>query len=167
MTGRLPILLAFALAIVIRMLGGYGNISPFSEFGHYSFFLDQKYPPSLFHNLWFFGAVVAWMSVILVIGSVVPKIPSPLGIVGRVPLFFYVVHLFVIHALAMAIVYAQVGSVPDWLWNFPPGHAGPGCGVDLPALYVIWFGVVSFHYPVCRWYGALKSRHPHSPLRFL
>ena len=49
---------ALVLATAIRMMRGFGNIDIFSEFGSYSFFLDQKYPPSLFMNIWFFGAVV-------------------------------------------------------------------------------------------------------------
>ena len=124
----------------------------------------QKYPPSLSFVLMTLGPMLAaW--------PLWERWDGPLArfliTFGRVPLFFYVVHLFVIHALAMAIVYAQVGEIPKWLWDFPPGHAGAGAGVDLPALYVIWAGVVAFHYPICRWYGALKGRHPRSPLRFL
>lgn len=45
---------AILLAIGVRMGRGFGNILPFSDFGTYTFFIDQKYPPSLFHNLWFF-----------------------------------------------------------------------------------------------------------------
>jgi len=124
----------------------------------------QKYPPSLSYLLMTLGPVLAawpfW-----------ERCTGPfarfLVVFGRVPLFFYVVHLFVVHGLTVAIVYAQTGSLSDWLWGFPPGHAGAGSGVELPMLYVIWITVVLIHFPVCRWYDALKSRHPQSLLRFL
>lgn len=86
-------LAAIGLATVIRLAGGYGNIFPFQEFGHYSFFLDQKYPPSLYHNLWFFGCVVIGVGFISLAGHWEPDLTAPLGIVGRVPLFFYCVHI--------------------------------------------------------------------------
>lgn len=123
----------------------------------------QKYPPSLSYLLMTLGPVfAAWPLWERCHGPVSRFVVA----FGRVPLFFYAVHLFVIHGLAMAIAYAQVGSIPEWLWGFPPGHAGPGCGVNLPALYLIWIGVVLAHYPLCRWYDGLKSRHPQSLLRF-
>lgn len=84
---------AFILAIVVRMGRGYGNISPFSDFGSYSFFLDQKYPPSLFMNLWFFATVVLGVSLFIAIGKVAPKLLVVFSIPGKVPLFFYGMHL--------------------------------------------------------------------------
>lgn len=124
----------------------------------------QKYPPSLAYLLMTLGPVfAAW--------PLWERARGPLArflvVFGRVPLFFYVVHLFVIHALTFAIVYAQLGSFPDWLWGFPPGHAGPGAGVSLPVLYLIWIAVVLIHYPLCRWYDDRKTRNPRSLLRFL
>ena len=59
------------------------------------------------------------------------------------------------------------GELPAWLWQFPPGHAGPGCGVSLPVLYLIWAGVVALHYPLCRWFGTVKQRYPRSLVRYL
>jgi uncharacterized membrane protein len=162
-------LLMIALFAVLRGGNIYGDPSPWTPQTDpvrtlLAILNCQKYPPSLAYLLMTLGPMLAawplwerWHG----------KFAHFLVVFGRVPLFFYVLHLFVIHALAMVIVYAQTGSIPDWLWAFPPGHAGPGAGVDLPALYVIWAGVVAFHYPICRWYGALKARHPNSLLRFL
>jgi uncharacterized membrane protein len=84
---------AFILAVIIRLGDGFGNIFPFSNFWSYSFFLDQKYPPSLYHSVWFFGCVVLGVTATIAIGKAIPKIFSILGIVGRVPLFFYCVHI--------------------------------------------------------------------------
>lgn len=89
-------IIAILLAIIIRMLRGYGNIFSFSEFGSYSFFLDQKYPPSLYMNLWFFGAVIIGVSVFIAISRVFPKLLQIFTIPGKVPLFFYAVHLAIL-----------------------------------------------------------------------
>ncbi|MFO1092288.1 MAG: heparan-alpha-glucosaminide N-acetyltransferase domain-containing protein [Planctomycetaceae bacterium] len=125
----------------------------------------QKYPPSLSYLLMTLGPMLAFW-------PLWERSRGPLArflvVFGRVPLFFYAVHLFVIHGLTLAIVYAQVGlPLPGWLWGFPPGHAGENCGVNLPVLYLIWIGVVLLHYPLCRRFDRLKARYPNSVLRFM
>ena len=124
----------------------------------------DKYPPSLAFLLMTLGPT-------FVLWPLLDRWKGPIArfliVFGRVPLFFYLTHLFVVHLLTMGIVYWQTSSLPDWLWGFPPGHAGPGCGVSLPVLYLIWLGVVFFHYPLCVWYGRLKRQYPNSLLRFL
>lgn len=89
-------LTAILFAIIIRMLRGYGNISSFSDFGSMSFFLDQKYPPSLFMNLLFFGLVVLGVGSFIVLNKWFPKLISIFSIIGKVPLFFYGMHLAIL-----------------------------------------------------------------------
>lgn len=89
-------LLAITAAIIIRLGRGYGNIFAYSDFGSYSFLVDQKYPPSLFHNLWFFGMVVLGVTTFIVLNKYIPKVTSIFGISGKVPLFFYGVHLAIL-----------------------------------------------------------------------
>jgi len=158
-----------ALFVVLRGCNIFGDPSPWQPQSTplrslMAILNCQKYPPSLSYLLITLGPVfAAW--------PLWERAHGPLArfliVFGRVPLFFYVVHLFVIHAITVVIVYAQVGSFPDWLWGFPPGHAGPGAGVSLPVLFLIWISVVLIHYPLCRWYDGLKSRRPRSLLRFL
>ncbi len=106
-------------ALFIRLAGGYGNISPWSGFWSWSFFLDQKYPPSLFHNLWFFGAVVTGVTVIIILGKYLPKFVNWLGIVGRVPLFFYAVHIAFLGIFSKRIdIYYREGEVTETLIGF-------------------------------------------------
>jgi len=87
---------AFLLAIFVRMGRGYGNIFPFSDFGSYSFFFDQKYPPSLYFNLWFFGLVVLVVAGFIALNKVAPKILMVFSIPGKVALFFYCVHIAIL-----------------------------------------------------------------------
>jgi uncharacterized membrane protein len=84
------------LAVIIRLFRGYGNINPFSEFGSISFFLDQKYPPSLFMNLLFFGLVVIGVGSFIALNKWFPKFMKLFSIPGKVPLFFYGVHLAIL-----------------------------------------------------------------------
>lgn len=114
--GLIISLSAFALAIVIRMGRDFGNIFPFSDFGHYSFFIDQKYPPSLFMNLWSFAAVVAGVTVFIVLDHIFPKLLSVFSIPGKVPLFFYAVHLAILGVFVKRTgVFYREGGVAESL----------------------------------------------------
>ncbi len=129
----------FALAIFIRLMSGFGNIFPFSEFGHYSFFLDQKYPPSLFINLWSFAAVVLGVTFFVAIGRVAPKLLVVFSIPGKVPLFFYGVHLaiFGIFVKRFDFFYREGGVLTTLI----------GLGVMLVIML-----------PLCRWFYGVKRR---------
>lgn len=161
--------LLIALFAVFRGLNIYGDPSPWSPQSTpmrtlLALLNCQKYPPSLAYLLMTLGPVLAaW--------PLWEKCRGPLAsvlmIFGRVPLFFYLVHLFVIHGLTVGIVYLQTGTLPPWLWSFPPGHAGPGTGLPLWGVYLVWLGVMLLHVPLCLWYGRLKQRNPDSMMRFL
>jgi hypothetical protein len=170
-SNRIVLLGAACIAAFIVLRGGniYGNPTPWTPQttplrSLLAILNCQKYPPSLAYLLMTLGPVfAAW--------PLWERWRGPLArfliTFGRVPLFFYIVHLFVIHGLTVGLVYLRSGTLPDWLWGFPPGHAGPGGGVRLPTLYLIWIGVLLIHYPICLWYGRVKAAHPQSVLRFL
>jgi uncharacterized membrane protein len=84
------------VALVVRLVGGYGNIFEYSEIGSFAFFADQKYPPSLFHNLWFFGWVVLFVAMFQAIAKYAPYLTRFLGIVGKVPMFYYAIHIAIL-----------------------------------------------------------------------
>ena len=87
---------ALLIAILLRMERGYGNISPFSDFGSYSFFFDQKYPTSLFFNIWFFGCTTLVISLFIAINKILPKLFLIFDITGKVALFFYCMHIAIL-----------------------------------------------------------------------
>ena len=84
---------------------------------------------------------------------------------GRVPMFFYVVHLPLIHLLAVGVAAVQGGGLagplvhwaafqsPNFIVPSPPGY-----GFALPGVYALWIAVVLALFPVCAWYGELKAR---------
>jgi hypothetical protein len=76
---------------------------------------------------------------------------------GRVPLFFYLLHLYAIHGLALVFVFlmaGEAGSFPAASGVFPSWW-----GFSLPMVYLIWIGILLLLYPLCRWFAAVKFRH--------
>jgi len=131
--------IAIILAIVIRLGRGYGNIVPFSDFGSWSFLLDQKYPPSLYMNLWFFAAVVLFVTSFIAIGKVAPKLLMIFSIPGKVPLFFYAVHLAILGIFVKRIgIFYREGGVLESL-------------IGVVVMLVIML-------PLCKWFYGVKRR---------
>jgi len=133
-----------------------------------SFLNTTKYPPSLLFLLMTLGpALLLWRMF---------ERPSstalrPVQTIGRVPLFYFVIHLAAIHIVAVAICAARYGAV-HWMFESPDlGHfpitEPPGWPLPLPMVYVIWIGVVVSIYPVCRWYARLKARSANPWLSYL
>lgn len=127
------------IATFIRMERGFGNIFPFSDFGSFSFFFDQKYPPSLYHHLWFFGWVVVGVGVIIFINNIFPKLLNILSVVGKVPLFFYCVHIALLGIFSKRIdIFYREGQVTETLIGF-----------------VIMLLIML---PLAKWFGLFKQR---------
>jgi uncharacterized membrane protein len=131
--------ISILIATFIRMERGFGNIFPFSDFGSFSFFLDQKYPPSLYHNLWFFGWVVLGVSIIISINKVFPKLLKFLSLVGRVPLFFYCIHIAILGIVSKRLgLFYHEGEIVETLIGF--------------AIMLI------IMLPLAKWFGGVKQR---------
>jgi hypothetical protein len=91
-----------------------------------------------------------------------PRWLRPALTIGKVPLFFYVLHFYLIHLLAVAASYLRFGSV-DGMFRSPDlGHfpftAPAGWAASLPVIYLLWVIVVLAMYPLCRWYADIKRR---------
>jgi hypothetical protein len=144
--------------VVLRTLNGYGDPSPRLDHGSpallvMSFLNVTKYPPSLLFVLMTLGpALVALAFLRRAKGPVADVLVT----FGRVPFLFYVTHLYLVHALAVAAGVGQgfPGSAMLTIYRlFPEGY-----GFGLPVVYLVWLGVVAALYPVCRRYAALKAR---------
>jgi uncharacterized membrane protein len=127
-----------AVAWAIRLGHGFGNIFAWDTFFSYSFFLVQKYPPSLAHQFWFSGSVIFMVGVFSFIDAKT-NLLLPLAKIGRVPLFFYAVHipLLAIFSRRLGFFYhesAVAGSLLGW---------------------VILLAVM---YPLALWFGGVKRR---------
>jgi hypothetical protein len=72
---------------------------------------------------------------------------------GRVPFFYYVTHLYVLHALAILFAWATIGNAIFVATSKPAGY-----GLGLAGIYAVWLAVVISLYPLCRWFAAIKRR---------
>jgi hypothetical protein len=157
------------LFVVVRATNLYGDPKPWTVHDHLfptilSFINCEKYPPSLLYLLMTIGPAIALLPLLDHVRSV-PK--GLLLTFGRVPLFFYLLHLPLIHALALGAAYATSFEV-SWLFGgFPPEQKPAGYGFSLAGVYLVWLGVVLLLFPICLWYKRLKHRHRESWLRYL
>jgi len=138
---------AFLLAfLVLRYLDGFGNIRPRGGDTWIDFLNLVKYPPSITFNLLTMGVTLIIMGLFARAGEKLQRFFRPLVVFGRVPLFFYLAHLF---------LYAGLG-----LWLTPNG-------TSIPKMYPYWLLGLLILYPLCLWYGRLKQRQvANSILRF-
>ena len=124
-----------------------------------SFFNVNKYPPSLLFLLMTLGPPMLFL---WAVDGGTPRFLKPVLVYGKVPMFYYLLHMLLIHLIAVAVCYARFGAV-HWMFESPgigqfPITPPPGWGFSLPWLYLIWACVVFALYPLCRWFAALKQR---------
>lgn len=86
---------------------------------------------------------------------------SILNVYGKMPLFYFIVHFYLIHIIMFIIVFMQGYSARDLVFGFNFGRPklGNHSGGGLIIIYLIWIGVVLLLYPLCKWYGNYKERH--------
>jgi uncharacterized membrane protein len=153
-----------ALFLVLRLVNHYGDPQPWSVqtrrvFTLISFLNLTKYPPSLLFLCMTLGPAL------LVLRAVELRTPAwlrPALPIGRVPMFFYMTHVLVIHTLALLFCAVRFGQV-HWMFESPtldrfPITQPPGWPLPLPAVYAIWATVVLILYPLCRWFASVKQR---------
>jgi uncharacterized membrane protein len=144
--------------IAVRKANGYGDPHPWNAGNDplrlvMSFLNTTKYPPSVLYLLMTLGpAAIACAT----IGRWHAGLRSMLVTFGRVPFFFYVVHLFVAHLLSVAVGVLQ-GFKLSAIWTCAPFYP-QGFGLPLPAVYVTWLVLLALTWPMCRWYGQVKAQ---------
>ena len=153
---------SLALFVLLRFINVYGDPVPWAAqknavFRALSFFNVSKYPPSLLFSL-------VTLGIILIILRAAEGKDNPvtrfLLVFGRVPMFFYLVHFYLIHLLLFLMVFLQGFHVSDLRFGpFLNGRPDKGSGISLGAVYLVWIGLIIALYPVCRWYGRYKAAH--------
>jgi uncharacterized membrane protein len=155
---------AFLLFLIIRFTNLYGDPRPWAVqkdaiFTVMSFLNVTKYPVSLLYTLMTLGpvlVVMAWME------NWKTTLFEPARIVGRVPLFYYILHFFLIHFTALCVFMISTGTPwSETNFHFPTTFGGipPGVGYSLAWVYVAWICIVIALYPLCKWYHHYKSTH--------
>ena len=166
---------ATALFFVVRGINLYGNGIAGLPFGYprsagpssvqptlsltvISFFNTLKYPPSLDYLLMTLGPALILLGLLDGVRAE-QGLARILLVFGRVPLFYYVLHLYVLHV--MAILVALAFHQPIWHGTVIADRARSplGYGHGLPFVYAMWIVAVGILYLPCRWFMELRSRH--------
>ena len=162
---------ALGLFVLLRYLNVYGNPVPWSVqknavFTFLSFINYSKYPPSLCFTLVTLGGLLLLLAFAEGWKNTFVKIVSTYG---KTPLFYFLLHLGVIHGLLFIMVFVQGFRPADLVFGpLRIGRPVAGSGITLPFVYGVWLGVVALMYPLCRWYGRYKTSHPEKRwLRYL
>jgi len=166
---RLGICLTLAF-LVLRATNLYGNppaglggvsqgdwhIQPTMEKTIILFLDVEKYPPSLQFLLMTLGPaflLLSWLE-----RRAIVHWASPFLVFGRVPMFFYILHLYLIHVLAIVVGVLFRQSVA-WLFHGAIfGNTPESYGHGLPFVYLMWITTVVILYFPCRWWAELKQR---------
>ncbi len=162
---------ATAAFVILRASGVYGDPRPWEAqatplLTALSFVNCTKQPPSLLFVLMTLGPAIMALSVIDRLGIRGP-VGRALVTFGRVPLFYYLLHWYVIHGLA--VLAGLVRGFPV-AWMFSPAVlATPPAGwsLSLPGIYAAWAVVLAIVYIPCRWFAGIKARHPGGWLSYL
>jgi uncharacterized membrane protein len=162
-----------AAFVVLRAMNMYGDLNRWSAqksplFTVLSFLSVVKYPPSLLFLLMTLGPALVFL---WAVDRGAPRALRPALVIGKVPMFYYVLHFAMLHLLAVATCLVRYGSA-HWMFESPdlgnyPFSPPPGWGYSLPVVYLVWEFVVLMTYPLCHWYAALKQRRNDPWLSYL
>jgi uncharacterized membrane protein len=164
---RSLLILGFSLTttfLLLRFSNLYGDPKPWQiypnpTFSLLSFLNCQKYPPSLLYLLMTLGPAIVILA--LSEGQSAHKLRF-LQVFGRTPLFFYLLHLYLIHLLALVVAVIDGGPVSAligggiWSPDLPKDY-----GYNLGVVYLFWLMVVLMMYPLCHGFEAFKTSKPH------
>jgi uncharacterized membrane protein len=146
--------------VVLRATNLYGDPAPWARQDGLlptllSFVNCEKYPPSLLYLAMTLGPGLVLLGLF---DSARSGLARAAVTIGRVPFLFYVAHIVLVHAMAVALAALTTGDVA-WLFRrFPPLEKPAGYGLPLPAAYALWVVALLLLYPLCRWFGAFKQR---------
>jgi uncharacterized membrane protein len=160
---------ATLLFIAMRAVNGYGNAQPWTAqrtpgLTVASFLNVTKYPPSLHFLLMTLGPTLV---VLALAERLRGRLSEWLKVYGSVPFFFYVVHIFVAHAVGVVLALIQGGELRRIPVVLDPGSLPDWYGVSLPGVYLTWALVVILMYFPCRWFARIKARRGDWWLRYL
>jgi len=155
---------AVVLFILLRFSNVYGDPHPWTQqptavYTLLSFLKVNKYPPSLLYALMTLGSALLFLAFTENAGGKVSKIIS---VYGRVPMFYYLLHIFIIHITTLAAAglfttfswHVWILKEPLWFTKTLVGY-----GFPLGVVYLVWIAIVAGVYPLCKWYDRYKTNN--------
>jgi uncharacterized membrane protein len=169
---------AIAIFLVLRGFNLYGDPRPWHAATQgsngrpplpalFSFLNAAKYPASLDFLLMTLGPII---TLIPLVEHLRGPLARTLTLFGRVPFFYYMLHIPLIHALALVVSKIRLGYVSPWLFtNHPMGNPEPPDGYtwSLPLLYLVWAIAIVILFFACRWFTDVKARRNDWWLQYL
>ena len=165
--------MALTVGFVLLRLGNlYGDAARWSAqasdlYTLMSFLKCTKYPPSLHYLLMTLGPGLILLALV---DRPVPRWLQPVNVFGQVPLFYYILHLPLIHGLAVLADYGRYGHA-EWQFGWPLAASGiphpADHGFGLLIVYLVTAFVVVSLYPICRWFAGLKRTSRRTWVRLL
>jgi len=153
------------LFIILRFINTYGDPHPWSHqpggavYTFLSFLNTNKYPPSLMYISMTLGPAVIFLAIIEKLQG---RFANFFITYGRVPFFYYVLHLFIIHIFCMIAFFASGYGVNEIVPRDVPFFFRPRTfGFELWVVYCVWIAIVIILYPLCRWYNRYKATRSH------
>ena len=149
--------------LILRGINIYGNLLPWKDYGNFSqnlfsFLNLTKYPPSLSFLLVTLGGAFLFLANS---ENLKGKVVNFFCMFGRVPFFFYIIHIYLIHLLALLT--AEFSGF-GWQKMILPAlpfrvEALKGFGFNLFIVYLIWILVIAIHYPLCKKFDTYKQNN--------
>ncbi len=154
-------ILLITVFILLRLINLYGDPAPWSGqrniiLTFISFLNVTKYPPTLQYTLLFSGLMFLLLALFTHSRNRFSKIMT---VYGKVPLFFYLVHWYLIHTTLILVILLSGFPVSDLEFGFNFGRPQAFKAFSLPVVYGVWILAILVLYPLCRWYGAYKAAH--------
>jgi uncharacterized membrane protein len=153
---------SITLFFILRGINIYGDLVPWSMQDTttktvFSFFSVTKYPPSLLYLCITLGPAMLFL---YAFETTKNKITDFFLVFGRVPLFYYFLHVLVIHSFAIIGILIFGGKWQDMIYTFKgPSLNLLNYGYSLGVVYLVWIGVVLFLYPFCKKYMKYKANN--------
>ncbi|MFZ4056505.1 MAG: DUF1624 domain-containing protein [Ferruginibacter sp.] len=152
---------ALLLFVILRYSNFYGDPFLYKDYGSLSknliaFLNPNKYPPSLDYLLMTIGVALLYLANTEKLKG---KAIDFLSTFGRVPFFYYIIHLYLIHLIAVAFAAFsgfgwRVMILEDWVTESPSLR---GYGYPLWVVYAVWILVIALLYPVCKKFDRYKQ----------
>jgi uncharacterized membrane protein len=153
---------ALVLFLLFRFINIYGEPVKWAVQRNFiysilSFLNVSKYPPSLLFTLLTLGG----MSLVLAFSeNIIGRAGRIVSVYGKVPFFYFLIHLYLLHFILLAILFGQGFQWKDFIFgNFRFGRPEAPSGLGLPVIYAVWVSIVVLLYPLCKWYGRYKMSH--------
>lgn len=159
-----------ALFILLRSKDFYGEPLHWETqstdlFTFLSFINTSKYPPSLLYLLMTIGPSMIFLAFTENWRS---KLAQVIIVFGRVPFFYYLLHIFLLHSMAYILFFATGHHLSEIVIQKTFGSEFPaGFGVHLWQTYLLWIVAVALLYFPCRWYNNYKSKNVNWWLSYL